>query len=194
VRPAGAPSPANDPDASRSIFDRGPALNPADPVYGEVVNFLVHEAELLDEDYHAEWLELLADDLVYRLPARNTLHRRDGRGYDPTHNLFHDDKATMRMRVKRSVEVEAAYDRDPPPRIRRMITNIAAHKTETSDEYFVVSSILLLRSRFDEPQLDMLSGRREDLLRRTLAGFRLGRRTILIDQANLGSVFLNVFM
>jgi 3-phenylpropionate/cinnamic acid dioxygenase small subunit len=158
------------------------------------MNFLVREAELLDEDYYLEWYDLLADDLVYRLPARNTLYRRDGRGYDPANNLFDDNKASMGMRVKRSSEIEGAHDRDPPPRLRRMITNLAVHKTEQAAEYFVVSSILLLRSRFDEPGFDMLAGRREDLLRRDQQGWKLARRTILIDQANLGSLFLNVFM
>ncbi|MDB5687938.1 MAG: ditA2 [Rhizorhabdus sp.] len=195
MRPNGAPGPANDPTVSLSLFERGPALNSAiDPICGEIINFLVREAEMLDEDFHEEWLDLLAEDLVYRLPARNTLSRADGRGYDPSHNLFDDDKASMRMRVKRSVGIAAAYDRDPPPRTRRMVTNIAVHVTDTPDEFFVTSYILLLRSRFDDVTMDILSGRREDVLRRTDAGFMLARRTILPDQSQFGATFLNVFL
>jgi 3-phenylpropionate/cinnamic acid dioxygenase small subunit len=194
MRPVGKATPANDPAVSRSIFDRGPALNPATPVCGEIANFLHFEAELLDEDLHEEWFALLADDLAYAAPGRNTLYRSDGRGYDSAHNFFYDDKASMGFRVKRSIGIEGAHDRDPPPRVRRMISNIMVHETGAPDEYFVVSSLLVLRNRYDEPQTDMMSGRREDVLRRAGGKWQIARRTILVDQANLGSIFLNVFM
>ena len=34
--------------------------------------FLVREAELLDQRRYREWLELLTDDIVYRMPVRVT--------------------------------------------------------------------------------------------------------------------------
>jgi hypothetical protein len=52
----------------------------------------------------------------------------------------------------------------------------------------------MLRNRFDDPQYDMLSGKREDIIRRTPEGLRLARRVVLLDQAALGASWLNVFM
>jgi 3-phenylpropionate/cinnamic acid dioxygenase small subunit len=98
------------------------------------------------------------------------------------------------MRVRRTVDLANAYDRDPAPRIRRMVTNFVVHEAAQADEYTATSSILMLRNRFDDPQYDMLSGKREDIIRRTPEGLRLARRVVLLDQAALGASWLNVFM
>lgn len=163
--------------------------------YSELHDFLIDEAELLDEDLHWEWLALLTDDIVYCMPARETLYRRDGRGYDLNgNNLFEDNKMSLALRVTRSVSIESAFDREPPPRIRRQITNIKAFETDVSGEYAVRSYILLLRNRQDATRFDMLPARREDIIRRTPDGLRLARRTILVDASVLDSIYFNVFM
>jgi hypothetical protein len=55
--------------------------------------------------------------------------------------------------------------------------------------------MLLLRNRFDAPTYDILSAKREDLIRRSSDGTcKLARRLILLDQTALGAVFINVFM
>ena len=67
-------------------------------------------------------------------------------------------------------------------------------RRDDPDEYAVTSYILLLRNRFDAPTYDMLSGKREDIVRRTEEGLRLARRLVLLDQSALGAPYLNVFM
>ena len=38
----------------------------------EVADFLMREAELLDERHFGEWLDLLTDDIHYNMPVRVT--------------------------------------------------------------------------------------------------------------------------
>jgi 3-phenylpropionate/cinnamic acid dioxygenase small subunit len=164
-------------------------------IYGDILDFLIDEAALLDDDRHVEWLDCLAEDIVYKMPVRKTVYRRDGDGFDERTAHWDDDRFSLGLRVKRSVEVEAAYDRDPAPRIRRMVTNLVVHETGTPGEYAAATYLLVLRNRFDAPAYDMLTAKREDVIRRDDEGIcQLARRLVLVDQTAIGAVFLNVFM
>jgi 3-phenylpropionate/cinnamic acid dioxygenase small subunit len=172
----------------------GPRISGHEELYGQIHDFLMDEAALLDDDLHNEWLGLLTDDVTYKMPVRKTLYRRDGRGFDERNSHFDDDRMSLGLRVRRSVEIESAYDRDPAPRIRRLVTNVVAHHTDNPDEFAVTSYITLLRNRFDNPTYDILTGKREDIIRRTDDGLRLAKRVVLLDQSALGAPYLNVFM
>lgn len=172
----------------------GRIIKPHEPLYGDILEFLHQEAELLDEDRHWDWLGLVADDIVYQMPLRSTVYRRDGDGVDPVDGHFEDDKASLTLRVRRNMDIESAYDRDPLPRVRRMISNVRVVSTNDPDEYTVTSYELLLRNRFGESQSLTTSGKRTDLLRLTADGWRLARRVILLDQAVLTSEFLTLLM
>lgn len=163
-------------------------------VFVEVLDFLTDEAALLDDDLHREWLGLLTEDVVYQMPGRRSVHRKDGKGLDFDNCNFDDDWSSLDMRVRRSVEIASAFDRDPPPRIRRLVTNVVVRRTDSDVEYAATSSVLLLRSRLHLPDYDILSARREDVVRRTDDGLRLAKRLILVDQTTLGAAYLNVFM
>jgi 3-phenylpropionate/cinnamic acid dioxygenase small subunit len=167
----------------------------SDPIYGAILDFLIDEAALLDDDRHAEWLDLLADDIIYRMPLRNTLYRRDGAGFDERSNHWLDNRQSLAMRVQRTRDVPSAWDRDPAPRIRRLVTNLVVHETDTLGEYAATTYLLLLRHRFEAPGYDMLTAKREDSIRRGSNGtLKLARRLVLLDQAALGAVYINVFM
>lgn len=166
----------------------------ADGVYGEIQNFLIDEAAMLDQDLHMEWLDLLTDDIDYKMPFRHTVYRRDGSGFGDRDFRFNDNKQTLNLRARRNTQSASALDRDPPPRIHRMISNIVVHQGDGPDLYEASSSILLMRSRFDRPVLEMLSAKRQDVVRRTPQGLKLASRVIYTDLANLGNSFLNVFM
>jgi 3-phenylpropionate/cinnamic acid dioxygenase small subunit len=167
----------------------------SDLVYGDILDFLIDEAALLDDDRHLEWLDCLTDDIVYKMPVRKTVYRRDGDGFDERNVHWDDNRFSLGLRVRRSVEVEAAYDRDPAPRIRRMVTNLVVHETDTPGEYAATTYLLVLRNRFDAPTYDMLTAKREDVIRRDDEGTcKLARRLLRLDQTALGAVFINVFM
>jgi 3-phenylpropionate/cinnamic acid dioxygenase small subunit len=164
-----------------------------DPLYGEVVEFLYHEADLLDTGRFEEWLELLADDLNYRLPVR--LNRRRGESEDdaPTTEIFSDNLASLRLRVRR-LDTGFAWAETPPSRTRHLISNVRVRTTEVANELEVTSYFLVYRSRASETTPDLFSGERQDRLRQTDAGWRLARRTIQLDQAVIGARHLSIFL
>ena len=157
----------------------------------EVVDFLFHEAELLDDKRWRDWLALLADDIDYRIPTRIT-RERDGAS-EFSARSFHmiEDLGSLRARVAR-FETGHAYAEDPPARTRRMVGNVRVAEAPAR-ELAVKSNLLLFRARGDAaPQL--LAGERHDLLRRIDGGFRLARRTVFLDHTVLPVENLALFL
>ncbi|MFM0043717.1 aromatic-ring-hydroxylating dioxygenase subunit beta [Paraburkholderia sediminicola] len=173
----------------------GARVKASTPIYGDILDFLIDDAAMLDDDRHAEWLNSLADDVVYTMPVRKTLRRRDGKGFDEQGYHLNDNRQTLAMRVQRTLEVPSAPDRDPAPRIKRLVTNLVVHETGVPDEYAATTYLLLMRNRFEAPSYDMLTAKREDIIRREANGtLKLARRLIQVDQSALGTVYINVFM
>ena len=85
----------------------------------EAEDFLYQEAALLDAWKLDEWLGLLTEDAVYRVPSND---RPDG---DPRKALFTiaDDIHRIRARVRR-LQDPNAHAESPPSRTRRMISNV----------------------------------------------------------------------
>src|SRR5271154_3743410 len=102
-------------------------ISASDPLYGKIVDFLVDEAYLLDDDKHLEWVELMADDVSYVMMRRKTVYRRDGKGIRPG-GEFNDTKQSLLFRARRNTEIPSAFDRDPAPRICRLIGNVVVHE------------------------------------------------------------------
>jgi 3-phenylpropionate/cinnamic acid dioxygenase small subunit len=171
----------------------GPRVRFGDPVYNEIVDFLIDEALLLDHNQTDDWYELLTEDLVYRMPVRRTLYRDQGLGFDPVMAHFDDDHATMTVRIKRLHSL-SAYSEDPPSRVRRLISNVRVHELETEGEYAVGSYVLALRSRWDKSVFDLIPAERDDVLRRDGSSFKIARRIIYPDQSVLGTPNLAIFL
>lgn len=164
------------------------------PVYNEIVEFLYDEAELLDNLKLAEWGGLLATDLVYTAPLRQTLgSARQADTFVRTMQHFHDDYRSMMGRIMR-LTGKSAWAEDPPSRTRRLVTNVRVRTTGNAEEFAVVSAMLVTRSRFNFDEFDLISGERHDVLRREGASFKLARREILLDQAVLGTPNLAIFL
>jgi 3-phenylpropionate/cinnamic acid dioxygenase small subunit len=160
-----------------------------DPLYFQALQWLVEEAEALDEDRLNDWVAMLADDIVYRLPVRVTVHRRDGDGFLGEMGHFEEDILSLKTRVRRLTDTDSAWSEDPPSRTRRHVTNLRVEKVPNSDMLHARSYLYLVRSRWDDPDFEFLSAERRDLLRPTSAGnYQLSRRTIRIDQSNLGNI------
>ena len=77
--------------------------------------------------------------------------------------------------------------------MRRFVSNIRV-RSDGSDELQVRSYLLLLRSRFDSPQFEIICADRHDVLRRTPEGPKLARREIIVDQSTIGTVNLALFL
>ena len=72
-------------------MDEAKTIGLNDPPYSEIVDFLYKEAELMDEGRFSNWLELMTEDLIYRMPMR--VNR--GRGEQPDYS---DREPRMRLR------------------------------------------------------------------------------------------------
>jgi 3-phenylpropionate/cinnamic acid dioxygenase small subunit len=150
----------------------------------EIEQFLYLEAALLDDgDYHG-WLDVLADDIHYWMPTRYNRTRRERHLDTSAENelaFFDDDKASLRMRVKR-LDTGMAWAEDPPSRTRHLVTNVQIRPRSADGEYDVTSAFLLYRTRLETDQ-NIFAGRREDVMRKTPSGWRIARRKILLDQS-----------
>src|SRR5271155_3940375 len=82
----------------------GPRISSNEAEYGEIADFLFDEAALLDGDRHKEWLELTTEDVVYIMPVRRSLYRKEGRGIDYRSGHNEDDRGTLAQRVRHIVE------------------------------------------------------------------------------------------
>jgi phthalate 3,4-dioxygenase subunit beta len=156
-----------------------------------VEQWLIHEAELLDNRRYRDWLGLLTDDVVYRMPVRVTsAHSLDDSTLEDMDH-FDEDRYSLVKRVER-FETEHAWTEDPPSRTRHYVTNVRVR--EEGDELVVKSYLLLFRSRGDVREPDLVSAERTDLLRRVDGELRLARREVLVDESVLRTQNLAVFI
>ena len=157
----------------------------------EVAEFLYREAKLLDSNSLEEWLELLTEDISYEMPLRMTRERGEP---DVSSQMGHfsEDRHSLELRVKR-LGTDFGWAENPPSRTRRFISNIRVENTADPNEVKAGSYFLLYRSRGSSTQADLISGERQDLLRKRDGGWKLASRLILVDQAVLGTRNLAIF-
>lgn len=90
-------------------------MNTAATPLQALVDFIAHEARLLDEGRHAEWDALFTDDAVYWLPAHpaNT---------DPLRQASHlcDDRLLRSVRLQR-LQSPRAFSQQPPGRCHHLL-------------------------------------------------------------------------
>ena len=161
-----------------------------------IEDFYYLEAELLDDRKLRQWLDLLADDIRYWMPIRhNTLERPENIGDElskPGEGFyFDDDKKGLKIRVERAY-ARNAWAEMPPSRTRHLITNIRIKK-DNGNEIEVHSNFIVYRTRLETDQ-DMFVGERQDVLRRIDGGFKIVKRTIILDQAVLMAKNISVFL
>src|SRR6516165_9409513 len=166
----------------------------------EIEDFLYHEADLLDERRYEDWLALLADDVRYWMPMRRNVKiddlaerelTREGRDI----SWFDEGKETLTRRV-RQIQTGIHWAEEPVSRISHLISNVQLIEVNPSvaepAEVSVRCRFLVYRNRV-ETETDILVGKREDLLRRAGAEWRIARRKILLDQNVLLSKNLTFF-
>jgi phthalate 3,4-dioxygenase subunit beta len=170
-----------------------PSLSFGDERHQTAHRWLVDEAWLLDLQSYDEWLDLLTDDIHYLMPVRVTTAL--GAGYDTSPGMAHfdEDKYSLSRRVAR-FQTEHAWTEDPPSRLRHHLSNVRTFATEDADHLVVESATLLFRSRGDVREGALVSAGREDLLRRTPDGWKLARRTILVDDSVIRMQNLAIFL
>lgn len=146
-----------------------------------VERFLYEEAALLDAYRLTEWLALVTDDVVYRMPVALPDEPPSSPSSEVERSLMHfeDDHGGLSVRVAR-LGSKAAWSEQPRPLLRRAITNVRVYPGEDG-QLDVRSNFLLYQYQHAAP-VDLLAGARNDVLCRSGEGFRIRRRTIELDQ------------
>jgi ethylbenzene dioxygenase beta subunit len=160
-------------------------------VRAEVEEFLYREAELFDEWRLREWLGLLTDDIVYRVPIRIAKEKTEGESAvtGVSTEMFHldEDKDSLELRVER-LETGFAWAEEPPSRIRHHVSNV-----RVGEGLAVRSNVLVYRSRWDKSDYDILSAERRDVFRRVDGELKLASRHVILDSTSIPTLNLTFF-
>jgi 3-phenylpropionate/cinnamic acid dioxygenase small subunit len=160
----------------------------------ELMQFYIREAWLLDERKLKKWLDLFTEDVLYFMPRRkNVLRREAQRELTPLGDLaiLEEDKRYLEMRVAR-LDTGMAWAEDPPSRTRHLIGNLEATLLKNG-EVEARTAFLVYRSHL-EIDHQLLSGCREDVLRKVNDAWKVARRTIVLDANVLLDKNLSVFL
>ena len=161
----------------------------------EVEQFLYREARLLDERRFHDWLELLTDDIHYRMTTRGNRYPRVSKSItilDPSRSveedpegeeefaIFDEDKASLAGRVAR-LDTGMAWAEDPPSRTRHFVLNIEITPGTAEGEIAVRCNFIVYKNR-SETEQDFYVGARHDLLRRVDGNWQIASRRLILDQ------------
>lgn len=159
----------------------------------EVRDFLNYEANLLDRRELDEWLDLVAEDIVYQMP-RNVTREYVVDSYSDDAYFFDERYGSLQARVKR-FDSEYAWAERPPSRTRRYVTNLRIDEDD-GDEVRLRNNLLVYHSQGDTPDSTFLSAERTDTLRRTDdgPGFEIAERVIRLDHSVLDIDKISIFL
>jgi len=138
-----------------------------------VLDFFYREAELLDAGRFSDWLALMADDLVYRMPVTINQGKKT-QSESPKTEIFSDNIVSLRLRVNR-LTTDFAWAESPPSRTRHLVTNVRLREADGAGEVEASSCILVCRERPGSSGA-LLSGERQDRLRKVAGEWRVARR------------------
>ena len=152
-----------------------------------VEQFLYREADLLDTFALDEWLDLLDDDIVLKVPVRVARDPGSERPeFSEESNYLREDYEMIRERVGR-LNKEYAWSENPRSRVRHVIGNVQVLDAD-GDELTVSNNQHVFRSYGDTADHDLISAQRHTLLRRGEDGeFTIGDRTVYLDHTILNT-------
>src|SRR5690348_4532302 len=110
-------------------------LSKQQALWFELMQFYIREAWLLDERKFKEWLDLFTDDVLYFMPRRKNVPRRElHRELTPLGDLaiLEEDKRYLEMRVAR-LDTGMAWAEDPPSRTRHLVGNLEVTPLEAGE-------------------------------------------------------------
>lgn len=174
---------------------------------GEVEDFLYYEALLLDERRLTEWLDLLAEDLHYWMPLRRNIKFGDWdlefSNPETEISYFDEGKDILEGRV-RQINTGVHWAEEPVSRFSHLITNVFLQdasdqganpgRDSNPENLILVSSKFFVYQNRLQDEVNMFVGRRYDELRRDPEiGFKVVKRTIILDQNVLLPKVVNTF-
>ena len=166
----------------------------------QVEEFLYDEADMLDQRRYGEWLDLLADDLVYFMPIRRNVAFGQHAAHENTRigqdiNWFEEDKWTLQKRVDQ-IMTGVHWAEEPASRVCHMVSNVqlldATPSVREPSEVTVRSRFLVYQNRAAYESYFFV-GKRTDSLRAVDGWWRLAKREIILDQNVLLAKNLTMF-
>ena len=147
----------------------------------DVEDFLYEEAALLDAWRLDDWLAMLTDDAVYRVPSND---RPDN---DPKDTLFiiADDIRRIRARVTR-LKNKNAHAEYPPSRTRRTISNVRI--TGRKGAALEVEANFIVHRFRREERIREYVGHYRYGLRVESGRLKIAKRDAIVDAMELGSL------
>ena len=171
-----------------------------------VEQWYYREARLLDNRQYQTWLSLCCEDISYSMPARtNPLVNNREQGNESMISVqreledidsdgcpIRDENiAYLLLRVERSFKMNA-WAENPPARTRRIVGNVEII-TSAGEDLDILSNFQLFYSRPGSADF-IYAGQRRDKLRRVDGDYRIARREIVMDMANINVPTLGLFL
>lgn len=162
-----------------------------------IEQFYYHEAQLLDDRQYQQWLALLDEHIQYIMPSRINVQvdnrMRDQEAMlDISRELEDQDSAGSPLReeniIHLSMRVQRAYKinswaENPPARTRRLVSNVRIGEYEP-DSVTVASNFILYFARPGSANFTY-SGERHDQLTISDGNFKIVKRSVLMDYADI---------
>jgi 3-phenylpropionate/cinnamic acid dioxygenase small subunit len=167
--------------------------------------FYYHEARLLDNRQFLQWMALLCEDIRYLMPSRINVQvdnrergqegmlsvDRELEGEDTTGCPHREESYIILMlRAERAYKIHS-WAEQPPARTRRLVGNIELMARD-GDTRCVLSNFHLYYARPGQKDV-IYSGQRRDTLLAQSEGFRIQRREVVLDYANIELPTLGLF-
>ena len=90
--------------------------------------FIVHEARLLDERRHDEWLALFAEDCRYWVPLQGAAQQEGA----PHNALADEDRLLLQLRIER-LKSPRAHSQHPPSRCQHVLQAAVVTRDDSGD-------------------------------------------------------------
>ena len=159
--------------------------------------FYYREARLLDNRQYRQWLDLVSEDMGYVLPGRVNVQvdncqrgeehmisvERELEGADSMGCPIREETYMhLMLRVERAYKINS-WSENPPARTRRIVGNVEL-MARSGDELSVLSNFHLHYARPGSDSF-LYGGQRRDLLLANGDEFRLRRREVILDYADI---------
>lgn len=118
------------------------------PTDKEIIDFVIHEARLLDQHRFEEWLALYTDDAYYWMPL-------EWGQTDPklVGSLMYEDKLLLQIRVER-LKGNRTFSQKPKSRCHHVLqTPQIDSRDDAKGEYVTWTPMHYVETRLDEQQL-----------------------------------------
>ncbi len=152
-----------------------------DREYRQIHEFMDDEVDCLDSRDYDGWLALLTEDIRYVAPPRGFYERGHERRIGLENPYLDETMGSLQIRVNQQKEAINTVAENPYTFVRRFVTSVRARRSQLPDEYRVRSNALVVRTRPTDQVPQLVSARRDDVLRRVDGQLKLAARTVYFD-------------